>query len=187
MSVIFPARYFYKITSFNEASEDVGFHCHFPFFTVIHFCPSERAEASDIWIEASPRPARPLREDASGRYWVAEVASRHWPATSRPEVASSHQRDLDVSVMGNGGRCFLFGNACIYRVLEYIWIDKREDCITVLCGHKISLYTGRPSGQRTEDCPPRRCSGTPSCPDATSGPSSPDAYYSDRQCPALIW
>ena len=35
-----------------------------------------------------------------------------------------------------------------------IWIDKREDCITVLCGHKISLYTGRPSGQRTEDCPP---------------------------------
>jgi len=119
MSVIFPARFFYKITSFNEASEDVGFHCHFPFFTVIHFCPSERAEASDIWIEASPRPARPLREDASGRYWVAEVAS-------------SHQRDLDVSVMGNGGRCFLFGNACIYRVLEYIWIDKREDCITVL-------------------------------------------------------
>jgi hypothetical protein len=35
-----------------------------------------------------------------------------------------------------------------------IWIDKREDCIPVLCGHKISLYTGRPSGQRTEDCPP---------------------------------
>jgi len=78
-----------------------------------------------------------------------------------------------------------------------IWIDDREDCITVLCGHKISLYTGGPSGQRTEDCPPRRCSGTqscpdatsgpscpdatsgPSCPDATSGPSSPDAYYSD--------
>jgi len=41
------------------------------------------------------------------------------------------------------------------KMLEYIWIDKREDCITVLCGHKISLYTGRPSGQRTEDCPPR--------------------------------
>jgi len=39
-------------------------------------------------------------------------------------------------------------------VLGYIWIDKREDCITVLCGHKISLYTGRPSEQRTEDCPP---------------------------------
>jgi len=35
-----------------------------------------------------------------------------------------------------------------------IWIDNREDCISVLCGHKISLYTGRPSGQRTEDCPP---------------------------------
>jgi len=35
-----------------------------------------------------------------------------------------------------------------------IWIDKRKDCITVLCGHKISLYTGRLSGQRTEDCPP---------------------------------
>ena len=35
-----------------------------------------------------------------------------------------------------------------------IWIDKREDCITVLCGHKISRYTGRPSGQRTEDCSP---------------------------------
>jgi len=35
-----------------------------------------------------------------------------------------------------------------------IWIDKREDRITVLCGHKISLYTGRPSGQRREDCPP---------------------------------
>ena len=77
-----------------------------------------------------------------------------------------------------------------------IWIDDREDCITVLCGHKISLYTGGPSGQRTEDCPPRRCSGTqscpdatsgPSCPDATSGPSSPDAYYSDtfRQQAAL--
>ena len=39
------------------------------------------------------------------------------------------------------------------RLLEYM--DKREDCVTVLCGHKISLYTGRPSGQRTEDCPPR--------------------------------
>jgi len=39
-----------------------------------------------------------------------------------------------------------------HNLLEYI--DKREDCVTVLCGHKISLYTGRPSGQRTEDCPP---------------------------------
>jgi len=36
---------------------------------------------------------------------------------------------------------------------------KGEDCIAALCGHKISLYTGRPSGQRTEDCPPSRCSG----------------------------
>ena len=34
-----------------------------------------------------------------------------------------------------------------------IWIDKREDYVLVLCGHKISLYTGRPSGQRMEDCP----------------------------------
>ena len=42
---------------------------------------------------------------------------------------------------------------------------KGEDCITALCGRKISLYTGRPSGQRTEDCPPSRCSGTQSCPD----------------------
>jgi len=36
---------------------------------------------------------------------------------------------------------------------------KGEDCIAALCGRKISLYTGRPSGQRTEDCPPSRCSG----------------------------
>ena len=42
-----------------------------------------------------------------------------------------------------------------HNLLEYIWIDKREDCITVLCGHKFSRYTGRPSGQRTEDYPPR--------------------------------
>jgi len=41
-----------------------------------------------------------------------------------------------------------------HNLLEYIWIDKREDCITVLCGAKISLYTGRPSEQITEDCPP---------------------------------
>jgi len=32
----------------------------------------------------------------------------------------------------------------------------------------------------SEDCPPSRCSGTQSCPDATSGPSSPDAHYSDN-------
>ena len=55
-------------------------------------------------------------------------------------------------------------------LLEYM--DKREDCVTVLCGHKISLYTGRPSGQRTEDCPPSRCSGTQSCPDASSSPDA---------------
>ena len=55
-----------------------------------------------------------------------------------------------------------------------------------LCGRKISLYTGSPSGQRTEICPPSWCSGTQSCPDATSGPSSPDPHYSDRKkhcCP----
>jgi len=46
---------------------------------------------------------RPRRSVASGRHWVAEVASRH-------------QRDLDVSVMGNGGRGFLSGYVCIYRV-----------------------------------------------------------------------
>jgi len=32
-------------------------------------------------------------------------------------------------------------------------------------------------GRKT--APPRRCLGTQSCPDATSGPSSPDAHYSD--------
>jgi len=31
---------------------------------------------------------------------------------------------------------------------------KGEDCITALCGRKISLYIGRLSGQRTEECPP---------------------------------
>jgi len=31
---------------------------------------------------------------------------------------------------------------------------KGEDYITALYGCKISLYTGRPSGQVTEDCPP---------------------------------
>jgi len=56
---------------------------------------------------------------------------------------------------------------------------KGEDCVSVLCGHKISLYTGRPSGQRTEDCLPSRCSGTQSCPDASS---SPDAT-SGLSCP----
>jgi len=68
-----------------------------------------------------------------------------------------------------------------HNLLEYIWIDKCEDCIRVLCGHKFSLYTGRPSGQRMEDCPPSRCSGTQSCPDATSGLLSPDADCSDTQ------
>ena len=80
-------------------------------------CTCQRIdELSDIWIEANPGPPRRPRADASGRHWVAEVGSRHRPATSRPEVASSHQRDLDVSVMGNGGRGFSFGYACIYRV-----------------------------------------------------------------------
>ena len=33
----------------------------------------------------------------------------------------------------------------------------------------------------TEDCPPPEpCSETQSCPDASSGPSSPDAHYSDN-------
>jgi len=56
---------------------------------------------------------------------------------------------------------------------------KGEDCVTALCGRKISLYTGRLSGQRTEDYPPGRCSGTQSCPDASS---SPDAT-SGLSCP----
>jgi len=44
-----------------------------------------------------------------------------------------------------------------------------------------SLYIqeGRQDGGR-KTAPASRCSGTQSCPDATSGPSSPDAHYSDK-------
>jgi len=44
------------------------------------------------------------------------------------------------------------------RVLKVVGIYgsiKGEDCITVLCWHKISIHTGRASGQRMEDYPPR--------------------------------
>ena len=46
-----------------------------------------------------------------------------------------------------------------------------------------SLYIqeGRRDKGRKTAPPPSRCSGTQSCPDATSGPSSPDAHYSDMQ------
>ena len=39
---------FYTFMSFNEASEDLGFHCHFSFLTVILYCSSIRGEVSDI-------------------------------------------------------------------------------------------------------------------------------------------
>jgi len=66
-----------------------------------------------------------------------------------------------------------------HNLLEYM--DKREDCVTVLYGYKISLYTGRQSGQRTEDCaPPSRCSGTQSCPDASSSPAASLSLMSGR-------
>ena len=79
-------------------------------------------------------------------------------------------------------------------MLEYM--DKREDCVTVLRGHKISLYTRRPSGQRTEDCPPPRAGArglshvrmpphlrTPphlSCPDASSSLCASSSLMSGR-------
>ena len=90
MSAVIPMRVFYTVMSFNEASEDLllWVHCylfslplplvaHWVFFTVILCCSSVRGEVSDIWIEASPGPARPPRADASGKHRVAEVANRH--------------------------------------------------------------------------------------------------------------
>jgi len=51
----FPYGGFYTVTSFNEASEDMGFHCHFSSFTVILCCSSVRGEVSDVWVEGQPR------------------------------------------------------------------------------------------------------------------------------------
>jgi len=65
ISVVFPVRVFYTVTSFNEASEDLEFHCYFFYllllvalwiFTVTFCCSSVRGEVSDVWVEGQPRP-----------------------------------------------------------------------------------------------------------------------------------
>jgi len=53
----FPYGGFYTVTSFNEASEDMGFHCNFSSFTVILCCSSVRGEVSDVWVVGQPRLA----------------------------------------------------------------------------------------------------------------------------------
>jgi len=63
---------------------------------------------------------------------------------------------------------------------------KGEDCELIVLQHYTgarSLYIQegrRDKGRKT--APPSRCSGTQSCPDATSGPSCPDAT-SGPSCP----
>jgi len=54
-----------------------------------------------------------------------------------------------------------------------------------ICGFNATGAWYTSESCRTEDCPPSRCSGTQSCPDATSGPSSPDAHYSNTSF--LAW
>jgi len=51
----FPCGGFYTVTSFNEASEDLGFSLSFSCFTVILCCSSVRGEVSEIWVEVQPR------------------------------------------------------------------------------------------------------------------------------------
>jgi len=46
------------------------------------------------------------------------------------------------------------GCRCVDPYVGIYGSIKGEDCVTALCGRKISLHTGRLSGQRTEDYPP---------------------------------
>ena len=59
---------------------------------------------------------------------------------------------------------------------------KGEDCELIVLQHYTgarSLYIQEGRRDKGRKTAPSRCSGTQSCPDATSSPSSPDAHYSD--------
>ena len=92
---------------------------------------------SDIWVEASPGPARPPNADASRRQWVAEVAS-------------NHQRDLDVSVMGNGGRGFSLAMYVDTKCAPVspkeikLWISDTPNHSNTLDGNHFSFQVLRP-------------------------------------------
>ena len=93
MSVVFPVWVFYKVTSFNEASEDLGFYCHSFCCCLLHLGFSQLFSAALPYegrcqmygSTASLGHGAQLRPEgirwcsvASGRHQVAEVAIRHW-------------------------------------------------------------------------------------------------------------
>jgi len=122
-----------------------------------------------------------------------ELRERREPEEERREEAEALGAD---DVLGAGGepRCSFPPPRSWHRqarsreraTFSFVGIYgsiKGEDCELIVLQHYTgarSLYIQeghRDKGRKTT--PPSRCSGTQSCPDATSGPSSPDAHYSD--------
>jgi len=97
----------------------------------------------------APYPVHHHRRTESENHWVAQTCK--------------HSRPIPPSFPCRVG---IYGSI------------KGEDCVAVLCGHKISLYTGRPSGQRTEDCPPPRA-GDPGLSHVRTPPHLRTPPYSD--------
>jgi len=72
------------------------------------------------------------------------------------------------------------------QIRSVLYIQRVAELVRLVTGLRTASPVSSPAltpdvqhFDRTEDCPPSRCSGTQSCPNATSGPSSPDALYSD--------
>ena len=113
----------------------------------------------------------------------AEYGSLRYQAVLEPDEESAHRALLSA----DGAR-----TGCKHGNTSSCWnigVDRDEDSELIddtksKTGH--SLYVQRASGtcqrERTEDCQPSRCSETRAAVisgRATSGPSSPDAHYSD--------
>ena len=135
----------------------------------------------------------PVEEEVRSEVSEWELRERREPEEERREEAEALGAD---DVLGAGGepRCSFPPPRSWHRqarsreraTFSFVGIYgsiKGEDCELIVLQHYTgarSLYIQeghRDKGRKTT--PPSRCSGTQSCPDATSGPSSPDAHYSD--------
>ena len=135
----------------------------------------------------------PVEEEVRSEVSEWELRERREPEEERREEAEALGAD---DVLGAGGepRCSFppprswhrqarSRERATFSFVEIYGSIKGEDCELIVLQHYTgarSLYIQegrRDKGRKTT--PPSRCSGTQSCPDATSGPSSPDAHYSD--------